>query len=81
MSVLKGGNFMFIVSEIQTNNGTSAVLTDVFTDESLANQKYYTILAYATVSDIDVHAAAMFNEYGGMLKNDCFIHNSTPTQE
>ena len=68
---------MFIVTELQTNNGTTAVLTDVFTDESLANQKYYQILSFAAVSTIDIHSAAILNEYGGVLKNETFDHRAT----
>lgn len=67
---------MFIVTELQTNNGTTAVLTDVFTDESLANQKYYQILSFAAVSTVEIHSAAILNEYGGVLKNECFMHKS-----
>lgn len=67
---------MFIVTELQTNNGTTAVLTDVFTDEALANQKYYQILSFAAVSTVEIHAAAILNEYGGVLKNECFMHKS-----
>ncbi|MBP5595476.1 MAG: hypothetical protein J6Y02_08840 [Pseudobutyrivibrio sp.] len=67
---------MYIVTELQTNGETTTVLTDVFTDESLANQKYYTILSFAAVSTIDIHSAAILNEYGGVLKNETFIHNT-----
>lgn len=67
---------MYIVTELQTNGETTTVLTDVFTDESLANQKYYTILSFAAVSTVEIHAAAILNEYGGVLKNECFMHKS-----
>lgn len=68
---------MYIVTELQTTGNTTSVLTDVFTDESLANQKYYTILSFAAVSTIDIHSAAILNEYGGVLKNETFDHRTT----
>lgn len=72
---------MFIVTELQTNGETTAVLTDVFTDEALANQKYYQILSFAAVSTVEIHAAAILNEYGGVLKNECFMHKSDAIEE
>lgn len=68
---------MYIVTELQTTGNTTSVLTDVFTDESLSNQKYYTILSFAAVSTIDIHSAAILNEYGGVLKNETFDHRTT----
>lgn len=65
---------MFIVTELQTNGETTAVLTDVFTDESLAYQKYHTILSFAAVSTLDVHAATISDEYGNGIKNEYFVH-------
>lgn len=68
---------MYIVTELQTTGNTTSVLTDVFTDEALANQKYYTILSFAAVSTVDIHSAAILNEYGGVLKNETFDHRTT----
>ena len=67
---------MFIVIEMQTTDGTTTILTDTFTDEALANQKYYTILSFAAVSTVDIHSACIMNEYCGVLKNETFIHNT-----
>ena len=55
---------MYIVTEMQTNGETTAVLNDVYTDRSLALQKYYTILAAAAVSQVEVHTATVTNELG-----------------
>ena len=55
---------MFIVIEMQTNGETTAVLNNAFTDRNLALQKYYTVLAAAAVSQVEVHTAILVDELG-----------------
>ena len=50
---------MVTVVELQTTNGVTAVITEVFQDRNLAEQKYHQTLAYASVSSVDVHAVGM----------------------
>lgn len=68
---------MFIVIELQTSGGVTSVLTDTFTDESLAYQKYYQILSFAAVSTVDIHSACVMNEYCGVLRSETFDHRVT----
>ena len=63
---------MLTVIELQTNNGTTSVLTNSYAEESLAWQKYYQVLSFAAVSDIDIHSAAVINEEGFSIKNETF---------
>ena len=67
---------MYIVIEMQTNDGVTSTITNAYDDESLAFQKYHQILSFAAVSTIDVHTAVMMNEYGIMIRNEDFTHNS-----
>ena len=64
----------YIVFELQTNNGTTAVLSNSFDSLALAEQKFYQILSYAVVSDLDCHSALIVDENGFTLKTECFRH-------
>lgn len=68
---------MFTVIELQTNDGTTSVLTTTFADESLAYQKYHQILSFAAASTVDIHTAVVINEYGNLLRNETFDHRTT----
>ena len=67
---------MYIVIEMQTNDGTTSTITNAYDDESLAFQKYHQILSFAAVSTVDVHTAVMMNEHGMVIRNEDFTHNS-----
>lgn len=64
----------FIVTEIQTSNGVSSVLTSTHADLQEAYSKYYTILGFAAVSNIEFHAASLMTETGEHIKHDVFRH-------
>lgn len=64
----------FIVTEIQTSNGVSSVLTSTHADLQEAYSKYYTILGFAAVSNIECHAASLMTETGEHIKHDVFRH-------
>lgn len=66
---------MYIVIEMQTNAGVTSTLTYQFDTIALAEQKYYYILAAATVSEVDIHAAIIMDQRGCVIKNDYYIHN------
>lgn len=55
---------MYIVTELQTNGETTAVLNYTYTDKNVALQQYHTILAAAAVSQVEVHTAMIINEIG-----------------
>lgn len=70
---------MYLVLEIQTNNGTTAVVPAVaFTDLNRAYQKYYTALAAAAVSTVEVHTVMLFTEKGEMIRVEFFEHPVEP---
>ena len=64
----------FIVTEVQTSNGVSSVLTSTHADLQEAYSKYYTILGFAAVSNIECHAASLMTETGEHIKHDVFRH-------
>lgn len=72
---------MFIVIELQTTNGVTSVLTEVFQDRGLAEQKFHTVLSYAAVSSVDIHAVSMLSADGFIIKNDVYFHNQNPIEE
>ncbi len=55
---------MYIVTELQTNGETTAILNYTYTDKNIALQQYHTILASAAVSQVEVHTAMIVNEIG-----------------
>lgn len=63
---------MYIVIEMQTNGATTAVLNNAFTDRNLALQKYYTVLAAAAVSQVEVHTAIIVDELGNINYAESF---------
>ena len=73
---------MYIVIELQTINGVCSTLTYQFETQALAEQKYYTILSAAAVSQVDVHAAVVMTNAGYVERREVYIHNTnTPEPE
>ena len=72
---------MFIVTEIQVDqNGNVSTLNDNYTDLLAAYNKYHTVLAYAALSDVDRHAAYIYNE-DGIVARECFNIDGASSQE
>ena len=65
---------MYIVTELQTNGETTAVLNYTYTDKNVAYQKYHTILAAAAVSSVEVHTVLIINEFGLIEIRKTFEH-------
>lgn len=66
-----------IILEIQhSNDGTNATLVNSYTDQSVAEQKYHTVLAAAAVSNVDVHSAVMLDDMGNRIKGESYYHGS-----
>lgn len=71
----KGDLAMYIVLELQTTNGTTAVVPPVaFDNLEQAYQKFYTVLAAAAVSSVQIHSATMLNENGDLIRAEHFEH-------
>ena len=65
---------MYIVIEIQTNNGTVSTLTYQYDDLADAEAKWHTILAAAAKSDCDIHAAVIMTNAGTVVKSEYYRH-------
>ena len=65
----------YIVLEIQKNNdNTIATLISMHDTQNEAISKYHTVLGYAAVSNLPMHAAVMLDEEGHFIRNESFIH-------
>ena len=73
---------MYTVIELQTNNGTTAVVPPVtFDDINKAYQKFYQILASAAVSNVEIHTAVILSEIGNVIRVEHFEHSEEVTEE
>jgi len=70
----------YIVLEIQTNaNGEVGNLLTAYDERSAAENKYYTILAAAALSELPVHSAMILTNLGTIVKSETF--NRIPETE
>lgn len=65
---------MFVVIELQENNGVLANLVTSHETLQDAESKYHTILASAAISSIDVHSAVLLNSSGSLIKSEFYRH-------
>lgn len=65
---------MYIVIELQTNNGTTANIVNAYAEMPDAWAKYYSILSAAAKSNVEVHAAAIITETGRLVASGHFAH-------
>lgn len=66
---------MYVILEIQTNNGTTTPLTPVTkATKELAQQELYTKASYAAVSNVQIHTVMMINAEGQTIEKLCFKH-------
>ena len=65
----------YIVIEMQTTNGVTSALHNIYNNYPQAEQQYHTVLAAAAVSSVPLHAAAMLNERGQMIKFEFYDHS------
>lgn len=66
---------MYIVIELQTNNGTTGNFVFAYADLADAYAKYHAILSAAAKSSVEVHAAVILNEIGGVIESAHFAHH------
>ena len=72
----------YLVIEMQTTDGTTANIVNQYDNLPEAEQKYYQILSSAVVSTVPIHAAAILDEHGFLVKNESFTHTQPePTPE
>ena len=69
---------MFIIMEIQTNNGIAAIVTPIQTAQTQneAFSNYHSILAVAATSNVECHTAMILNERGEFIARESFEHPS-----
>ena len=66
---------MFIVQEIQTVNGTTALLpAEVYETQLQAESAFHSKLGYAAQSEVDIHAVIIYDEYGRMQRTEVYEH-------
>lgn len=66
---------MYIIQEIQTTNGVTALLPAVTkNDKNEADSAYFSTLSFAAVSSINVHTVIMYDEHGNVLRRDFYEH-------
>lgn len=66
---------MLILQEIQTNGTQTALLpAATYTDRNAAESAYYTKLASAAISSVEVHTVMLHDEHGNVLKCEYYEH-------
>ena len=67
----------YIVQEIQTTNGTTALVTpQIFTDRNQADSAYFTVLAAAAISQVEEHSVLMYMSDGKVVRCDGYNHTA-----
>lgn len=65
----------YLVIELQTNRDESvAQLVTVHDTRDEAESKYHTVLSYAAVSALPIHAAVMITSDGATIKHETYYH-------
>ena len=73
---------MYIVVELQTNeSGKITPLVSASLEAPQAEQKYHTVLAAASVSNVAKHSAVILNDEGMAMASQCYTHGSKPDEE
>ena len=68
---------MFIIQEIQTEKGATALLPAITkADRNEAESVYHLTLGAAAISSVDVHTVMMYDEHGNVIKKDFYEHTS-----
>lgn len=64
----------YVIIEMQTNNGSTAILTDQKGTRNEADSVYYLKLAAAAISKVPIHTVALLDENGACLMSGCYDH-------
>lgn len=66
---------MYIIQEIQTNGGQTALLPAITkADKNEMESAYHSILASAAISAAEVHTVVVFDEHGNTVKREYYEH-------
>ncbi|MBQ3502952.1 MAG: hypothetical protein IJA72_04765 [Clostridia bacterium] len=72
---------MYVVIEIQKNHGKIITHTNAYDVKNQAENKFYSILAEAATSDVEVHSAVILTEEGYIDKCQSYKHSEEDVQE
>lgn len=68
---------MYILQEIQTTNGNTALVpAQTFDNKQSAESAYHTALAAAAVSSVAVHTVVLMDEHGNTVKREFYEHGA-----
>lgn len=68
---------MFIIQEIQTNNGQTSLLPAINREDKLeAESEWHIKMGYAAISEVQVHTVIMYDEHGNVVKQGYYEHIS-----
>lgn len=66
---------MYIIQEIQTNNGQTSLLPPINREDELeAESEWHIKMGYAAISDVQVHTVIMYDEHGNVAKQGFYEH-------
>lgn len=72
---------MFIIQEIQYNNGSVALLpAEVKDTQYEAESVYHLKMSYAAASNVEVHSVIMYTEEGFEVMHGCYKHTPAPVE-
>lgn len=63
---------MYLVIELQNNNGQLSHLVTAKETRAEAEQLFHQILTYAATSGLTSHAAVMLDDEGNYLRKECY---------
>lgn len=70
----------YIIQEIQTTGESTALLPAIIkVNENEMESTRHSILAAAAVSNVDIHACVVYNEFGDVKHQDYFDHRPEQT--
>lgn len=66
---------MYIVQELQTTNGTTALLAALtYDNKENAESAMHMALASAAISSVDIHTVMLYNEFGRVIRTESYDH-------
>lgn len=72
----------YIVIEFQTDNdNVTSAIPYVYSDRSVAEQKYHMILSAAAVSGLKYHGAELMDAFGNIVKIDHYPEYGATSEE
>lgn len=67
---------MYIVIELQTNNGQTANIVQTKETKEQAMSAFHSIMAAAAISSVEYHTAIVVDRKGQYIARECYEHIS-----